>query len=107
MQKFLISAIKQSLHKWIPKISYRKSCEFLKDVNDHKIILDQKADINLSQYLSINKMEKEYFIFGPEGGLTNIEIDRIKPNLRLRLTDNRLRTETAIVTTASLLSIYR
>lgn len=106
-QKFLISAMKQSLHTWIPKISYRKSCEFLKDVNDHKIILDQKADINLSQYLSINKMEKEYFIFGPEGGLTNIEIDRIKPNLRLRLTDNRLRTETAIVTTASLLSIYR
>jgi len=106
-QRFLISAMKQSLHTWIPKIEYRNSIKFLLDINDSKIVLDQKAKTKLSEYLTMNKNKKEYFIFGPEGGFADTEIERIKPNFELRLTDNRLRSETAIVSTASLISIYR
>ncbi|MEW6701975.1 MAG: RsmE family RNA methyltransferase [Bacteroidota bacterium] len=66
------------------------------------------------------KADSYYFLFGPEGGFTEEELktcllclpDRQETGkmansvLRIRLTENRLRSETAIVTAASILSTY-
>ena len=43
-------------------------------------------------------------IFGPEGGFSEKEISELNPTVILKLTENRLRAETAIVTAASIIS---
>jgi RsmE family RNA methyltransferase len=50
----------------------------------------------------IDPNKKYCLIFGPEGGLTNDELMLIEPFKKLKLAENRLRTETAIIKAASL-----
>ena len=45
-----------------------------------------------------------FFLFGPEGGFTEDELRIANGELRIKLTDNRLRSETAIITAASILT---
>ncbi|MEW6194854.1 MAG: RsmE family RNA methyltransferase [Bacteroidota bacterium] len=110
-QKILISAMKQSLRAWLPSISYYKSIADLLKLNGEKIFLDQNANKSLKSILNSQLSTLNYFfIFGPEGGFSKEEL-RIMPigrqvahgELRVKLTDNRLRSETAIVTAAALL----
>lgn len=107
-KKILISAMKQSLRAWLPNVEYCKTLEELTLKSGKKIFFDQKGDSSLIEYLSNveNKSEEiHYFVFGPEGGYSNEEYEIIRNEQKIRLTENRLRSETAIITTASLLAM--
>lgn len=106
-KKISLAAMKQSLRTFIPKIEYIKSIEKLNYYDGQKIILDQKGDGSLIDYLkdTIEQNNKIYYIFGPEGGLAKNEIDSIINNKLLTLTENRLRAETAVISTATAISL--
>jgi 16S rRNA (uracil1498-N3)-methyltransferase len=103
LNKIIISAMKQSLRAFLPEIEIVNSIKELKNFTGEKILFDQ---------LSLNKLSEQNFdrsinylmIFGPEGGLTDKEIQEINPTKTYRLTGNRLRSETAIIKAASVIS---
>ncbi len=107
-QKHLIAAMKQSLRAWLPKISYVKRLDKLLNIEGEKIIFDQSAEQSFQDYLSTNNKQlttDSFFIFGPEGGLTSGERTSVSEECRVvKLTENRLRSETAIVTAAAILN---
>lgn len=108
-EKILLAAMKQSLRAWLPNISYAKSIYEIAKQEGEKIIFDQNASQTFQQFLLVNsqklKANSYFFIFGPEGGFADAEFRIENLEWRIRLTENRLRSETAIVTAASILSI--
>jgi RsmE family RNA methyltransferase len=54
----------------------------------------------------LNSAENYYFIFGPEGGLSEKELNLFDANEIYNLTPYRLRTETAIVKCASMINEF-
>ncbi len=108
INKLLISSMKQSLNAWLPVWVFINNIDELNKFEGKKIFLTQDSEIILSDYLIKNRDEiisnKTYFIFGPEGGLTEKEIDSITNSISLRITKTRLRSETAIISTASLIT---
>lgn len=103
--KIAISAMKQSLHSYLPQIKYFRKFEEINNLDGSKIIFDQNANKSFSS--SLNKFEsseKFILIFGPEGGLTEDEINLSQPNQKFLITSNRLRAETAVISVASLIS---
>lgn len=108
-QKILTSAMKQSLRAWLPKISYVKSVEELSKLSDIKILFDQNSKQNFSEFIPTlnSKLETQnfFFIFGPEGGFSKEELRIANGELKIKLIDNRLRSETAIVTAAAMLAL--
>ena len=114
-EKILLAAMKQSLRAWLPKVQYVKSINETIKLNGTKILFDQNAQQTFQSFLStLNSqpclpagrfsIHNYYFIFGPEGGFTNEECRMLNEEFALRLTESRLRSETAIVTAASLLT---
>ncbi len=105
--KIALAAMKQSLRTYLPKIEYVNSLKQLSLYNGRKIIFDQKSEIALESYVSHNELKEEdnLLIFGPEGGLSEKELLSIENAKIIRLTQNRLRAETAVVTAASVLSV--
>jgi len=103
--KIALAAMKQSLRCWKPFINYFES---LSEIIFHGeiIVLDQKGKISLQDYLNNNfDINRNYFfVFGPEGGLEKGEIDRLGNTVILRLTENRLRSETAIISAAGVMA---
>ncbi len=107
--KISLAAMKQSLRTHLPKIEYLSSIEKLNRLEGEKIVLDQNSDETLIDYLNAFRKEysemKYYFIFGPEGGLSKTEIAKVLDNKILTLTKNRLRAETAVISTATAISL--
>jgi 16S rRNA (uracil1498-N3)-methyltransferase len=106
-QKILTAAMKQSLRAWLPQISFVKCFSELMKLEGSKIIFEQQSKIQFSDFLStlnFPPLTHNYFIFGPEGGLTEEECRTVNEECRVKLTENRLRSETAIITAASLLN---
>ena len=100
--KILISAMKQSLRCYLPEI---KAVNSLKEIflnQGEKLVFEQNSP-NLIRNLKIIPEEKYYFIFGPEGGLDNDELNMFNPANIFNLAENRLRSETAIIKAASLI----
>lgn len=95
-----ISAMKQSLRAHLPVISAVKTFRELSYPDGEKILFDQSSEKKFTKALMSDK--KYFFIFGPEGGFTNEEI--ILFDSKYRLAENRLRTETAIIKFASIIS---
>ncbi len=99
--------MKQSLRAWLPKISYIKSISEVSKQDGMKILFDQNATQTFQQFLLTNHKSlttNHFFLFGPEGGFTEEELKIANGELRIKLTDNRLRSETAIITAASILT---
>ncbi|MEW6004893.1 MAG: RsmE family RNA methyltransferase [Stygiobacter sp.] len=135
--KILLSAMKQSLRSWLPKVEYKKSVSEIILLEGRKILFEQKSSVKfldlLNNEFSIHKLSTEaqltinnsqfaisnsqfsisnsqfainnYLIFGPEGGFSEKEMKIFDEVEKVRLTNNRLRSETAIVSAASLISI--
>ena len=104
-RKVVTAATKQSLRAFVPEIKFISS---LRELNcseeDLVLIFEQSAGEKFNGLKNEKLSSEAYLIFGPEGGLTQSEIERF-PNARLvKLTENRLRAETAILTAAALLS---
>jgi len=102
LNKIVLSALKQSLRTFLPEITFAKEIKSINIFNKSVIYFDQHSDIQLNS-LSINKSEEYLFIFGPEGGLTEEEIILLNPCKIFKLSENRLRSETAIIKAASVL----
>ena len=107
-QKIANSAMKQSLRSFLPKIECFKSIEKL-NKDSVKLIFDQKAEKSLSEFLQsydFSTNSKIEFIFGPEGGLTEKETGNVENSILLKLSHNRLRAETAVITAAAILNSF-
>jgi 16S rRNA (uracil1498-N3)-methyltransferase len=109
-QKLITSAMKQSLQAWLPTVSYAKNFNELMKLEGKKFIFDQKGEMRLNEIMSsgystelLMKDTLNYFVFGPEGGFSSEEYRVMSEELKIRLTSNRLRSETAIITAAVLL----
>jgi RsmE family RNA methyltransferase len=95
--------MKQSLHSYFPRIISADSIKELLNTNYQIILFDQSSNLILDKN-SFDSKTKYLFIFGPEGSLSDNEIKTLNPNLIFNLGSNRLRSETAIVKCASILS---
>jgi RsmE family RNA methyltransferase len=79
------------------------SMEEIKNLNGEKVLFDQLSVEKINDY-KFDTNKTYIFIFGPEGGLSQKEIEVINPTLKFNLIENRLRSETAIVKAASIIS---
>ncbi len=108
--KIALSAMKQSLRSYIPKIEFVKSVSEINNFEGDKILFDQMFTESINIYA--NKLSsstistKQYFIFGPEGGLTENEIQIFKFPQKIKLSSNRLRSESAVVYAAAILNSF-
>ncbi len=102
--KIALAAMKQSLRAFMPKIG---SLEHLKNIDDKQtnLLLDQENSVSFDEFFC-NKNEKNIYnlIIGPEGGFSDREYEKLKDSKKLKLTPNRLRSETASIAVAVLLS---
>lgn len=105
-QKIVLSAMKQSLRSYLPDIIVINSLKEIYKLEGNKIIFEQNSEEEFFG-IKINVGEKYYFIFGPEGGFTNEELELFDKNNFYSLAENRLRTETAVIKCASLLENLR
>jgi 16S rRNA (uracil1498-N3)-methyltransferase len=101
-QKTTLSAMKQSLRVFLPQIT-SASFEDISKVKGVKLIFDQDAKQEFEGKIILDK--PTYFLFGPEGGFDENEIESVKQENRFSLSTNRLRSETAIIKCASLIKL--
>ena len=94
--------MKQSILSWLPKIRYAGSLDELANLDGERIVFEQSS----KNYFSRDKIKMELnylFIFGPEGDFAPEELLLLDKSEIYKLTENRLRTETAIIKAASLI----
>lgn len=109
-ERIVISAMKQSLHAYKPEIEFAADIRESVPEQAQTIIFEQTSKISFQDYFinenKIKLLQKEntFFLFGPEGGLTKEEIDSFNNAKLMSLNENRLRSETAIITAAALLA---
>lgn len=101
MQKILVSAMKQSLRTFVPDINVINKFDELQTLDGEKFLFHQNGNKWFDVSLLKNEL-KYFFIFGPEGGFSQAEISAF--NESYLLSENRLRTETAVIKCASILS---
>lgn len=101
--KILLAAMKQSLRSYLPKLELIKSLEQIMKLEGNKIVFEQNAQYTFKEFIP-GKSNKNYFIFGPEGGLSENELNLFTSECIYSLTNNRLRAETAVVTVGALLN---
>lgn len=99
--KTLLAAMKQSLQAYLPKITASGNIEEILSYEGEHLLFEQRAGNKFSKEI-LKPDEKYYFVFGPEGGFTNEEISLFKK--KYKLAENRLRSETAIINCASIIS---
>ncbi len=96
LEKIIIAAMKQSLKVYKPNINLPQKFEnfIKKNNNKNKYIAYCKATKLIN---SINSNKNILFLVGPEGGFADFEIDLASKNnfIPLKITNSRLRTETA------------
>lgn len=101
LEKIALAAMKQSLRAFVPKIKILDSLKSISLLTGEKILLEQNAKWEF--VFTNNNKEGYFFIFGPEGGLTENELNLFDEARKFSLGDHRLRSETAIIKCASLL----
>jgi len=99
--RILLSAMKQSLHAFLPVVESAVLKSIIKNPGT-KILFDQGSENQFN--FKNNFSETYYFLFGPEGGFEIEEIERVDSSNRFVLSNYRLRSETALIKCASLLS---
>ena len=101
-QKTAVAAMKQSLRSFLPQID-SASFEEIINLKENKILFDQHSKRTFDG--SVKFDNPIYLLFGPEGGFDKLELDKVSNTNRFCLSTKRLRTETAVIKCASLLTI--
>ncbi len=101
-QKIALAAMKQSLRSFLPQIISVGSIKDIAELKGNKYVFEQKAT-NIFNINNKGYSNNSYFIFGPEGGLSESELKYFEDNEIYSLHENRLRSETAVVLCASML----
>ncbi|MCF8435499.1 MAG: 16S rRNA (uracil(1498)-N(3))-methyltransferase [Ignavibacteriales bacterium] len=108
INKIALAAMKQSLRYYLPIISFDKQLRVQNFKGASVGLFDQRgAQEFLSFAKEIDLSEEYVFVFGPEGGFSEREITELKGHSPIRLTGNRLRSETAIISAASVLAVIK
>jgi 16S rRNA (uracil1498-N3)-methyltransferase len=102
-EKIAISAMKQSLRSFVPQIKLANSLKEIVKLEGKKFVFEQNSN-NFFDKIKVDNLSKNYLIFGPEGGLSQNELTEFNSEDVFQLNSNRLRTETAVIFTASLLN---
>lgn len=104
--KLVLSAMKQSLRSYLPEITYASSVKAIVS-KGRSVIFEQESEKSIARLKDeLNSIPEDiYFVFGPEGGLSKEEISLVDESSRYHLSENRLRSETAIITAAALLLV--
>jgi 16S rRNA (uracil1498-N3)-methyltransferase len=102
-EKIVTAAMKQSLRSFLPTITLIQTLNELADMEGKKIFFSQEADQKFTGDI-IDNQDKYYFIFGPEGDFTENEKELFDKKDFYNLGDHRLRSETAIIKCASIIS---
>ncbi|MCH7826680.1 MAG: 16S rRNA (uracil(1498)-N(3))-methyltransferase [Bacteroidetes bacterium] len=103
LNKIALSAMKQSLNSYLPKITFHNSLSFLKETNFEIVLFDQ-ANKSMFNSSSLNTNKNYFLLFGPEGGFEDCEIPENIIISNFNLAPIRLRTETAVICAISKLS---
>lgn len=99
-KKTMLAAMKQSLRPFLPVIETVNEIDDIIKLKGDKFVFDQNAKLRFDRNCSIEGTC--YFVFGPEGGLTEQELSGFEKVYSL--SENRLRTETAVIKCASLIT---
>ncbi len=106
--KIATAAMKQSLRSFLPEVGYEKSIKGIAEKEGRLIIFDQKGEKSFTEFLGASKSADNdiYCIFGPEGGLADDELNILneKYPVILKMAENRLRAETAVITAAAMVN---
>lgn len=102
-QKVLISSMKQSLRSFLPEVTHLGSVSEIMKLEGEKIVFEQDSKQSFREFIPLED-RNYYFIFGPEGGLDKKELSMFTQENSYFLTENRLRSETAVIAAASILS---
>lgn len=102
IEKISLAAMKQSLRPYLPRFKF---VDFIADGCDNfeRIVLEQGSGSKFSE-LELTQNKEYLFVVGPEAGLDEKEIERLKPFSTFSLNPARLRSETAAVSAAVLLN---
>ena len=96
--------MKQSLRSYLPVVDEIKSLNEIAKMDSDIILFEQNSAKNIKD-LKIKRERKYTFVFGPEGGLDQKELDLVSNDQIYNLAENRLRSETAIINAASILAV--
>jgi 16S rRNA (uracil1498-N3)-methyltransferase len=111
MELLVTAAMKQSLQVYRPKISIYASLDaFIEQFDGTIIAAHEHATALLSTEMkSINGRDRIGLVIGPEGGLTNRELEVLnaKQAKQVSLGSTRLRVETALIALLSVTHAYR
>lgn len=103
LEKIAVEAMKQSLHSYLPKLVAANSLKEILNFGHRNIIFDQSSDNKINKNI-FGDTEKYNLIFGPEGSFSESEIDLVNKDFIINLGKNRLRSETAVIKCASIIS---
>lgn len=105
-KKIMIESLKQSIRTHLPKFDFYDSfSDFIeKIISDGELFLfDSESRENFNKEIICSK-KNNYFIFGPEGGLSRKELNYLKNDRIFNLSTARLRTETAVIKVVSIIT---
>lgn len=100
--KTALSAMKQSLRVFLPNILSSTFNNIIK-LDGNRILFHQSSKQIFSG--NFEKVKPSYFLFGPEGGFDSEELNSVEESNHYSLSQNRLRSETAIIKCASLFNL--
>ncbi len=102
-EKIITAAMKQSLRSFLPTIKIVNSLSEIAEMDGVMILFAQEAEQTFNRDV-ITKLTNYYFIFGPEGDFSDNEKNMFNRHSFYNLGNHRLRSETAIIKCASIIS---
>lgn len=101
LENTILSALKQSLRAWLPKVSVLSSLDEVMDgYNEHHFLMaHEKEDTELGVNPDLKSKDKLLLLVGPEGGFSDKEIEMATERGAeiVSLGEYRLRAETAAI----------
>lgn len=104
LESIALSAMKQSIRFYKPEIFFTEMLTEGLFPGKLTALLDQEGTSSVTAFTESDR--EVCLIFGPEGGLSERETGLFRESAKLKLSEHRLRSETAVVSTASIISQF-